>query len=79
MIFMILMIIFFILVVIGFVGSVFSAIEYFHYINNDWKTPKQVSDEYMSCLAWGWISLMGVAVFGLCILGYIIGFVFYIC
>lgn len=76
---MILMIIIFIFAVIGLIGSIFSTKEYFYHINNKWKTPKQASDEYMGCLFWGWMSLMGVAVFGLFVLGFIIGFIFYIC
>lgn len=71
------MIIVFIIVVICFIGSVCSAKEYFNHTNK-WKTPEQVHDEYMSCLIWGWISLMGVVVFGLSALGCVIGFVAYI-
>lgn len=64
---MFLIIVIFIFSIIGLIAGIFSAKDYFNHVKS-WKTLKQINDEYMSCLFWGWISLMCIVICSLSII-----------
>ena len=57
------LIVLYVIVLIAFVGGLISSIKYFKHIESWDKFPS--SEEYWSCLAWGWCSLMTTTISGL--------------
>lgn len=49
--------------IVTLIGCVFGLKEWIERVNN-WKTLKQVNDEYFDCLMLGWISGFGIFICG---------------